>query len=143
MENKKQPGVERPWTFGEFFEMLKKLAMEKGFMERGLYIKEIYPKEIGCEYFSCNALDSKNELRTESINIFSTTYFGGCEGIYTDIVVRTYRYDGHDDNYLATLKVLNTGDESYMRCTKFGAQFCLLAMRYVENHINEFYGWPK
>lgn len=125
MATKKQAGTERPYTWDEFFDVI-----------RGI-VREQVPYWNELDYFNVNHhwTDKPIDLGVWDWNIISETDFGGSEGVYSDFYVRM---EGEPRRHIATAKTLREGDDAYISMHEFAARVCLTVRRYVQEHEDEF-----
>lgn len=120
MDNKKA-GIERPYTFSEFLNIIEAAAKDKKLD----YIDNL-------DYFNCS--DRQEHIETDDFDVRSDTHFGGSEGIYTSFTINT----GTDIKCLAVMKTLGESDEDYIKMHVLAANICLLIKDYVRKHEDEF-----
>ncbi|MDD6017067.1 MAG: hypothetical protein PUC18_12485 [Prevotellaceae bacterium] len=126
MAKKKQAGTERPYTWYEFFRIIRNIVEEE---------QVVMHDEL--DYF-----DTDNHWSDKPIDlsywdwwVVSETQFGGNEGVYTDFYMRL---EGEPRRHIATAKTLNEGDKAYVNMHEFGARVCLAINKYVREHEDEF-----
>jgi len=120
---KKTAGLERPWTFREFQNLVEKIAKEN----------EVEGFEI-LEYFDSSALQRDEEILSIEFDCISKTDFGGSEGIYSGFY---FRENGEEKRF-AVAKTLYNTDEAYIKMSLFAAKICLTVRKYVSEHEDEF-----
>lgn len=119
---KKIAGIERPYTFYEFFKIIEKIAKENN-----------VPCINDLEYFSTYDYDGKT-MNEDDVLFTSETNYGGCEGIYT-----VFYLNGKEKVKFATAKNLSSNDDTYVNMHIFAAKVCLIANNYVwSDHSIEF-----
>lgn len=124
----KAGGVERPYTFMEFKEIIEDLCREQKvpcidsldyFSAKGSWMSSIQPQLFVDDY---------------DIDVVSETTFGSCEGIYSHFYIWMH---GEKIDF-AVAKNLSRTDESFLDMSIFAAKFCLLARKYTWEHEQEF-----
>lgn len=125
MASKKQAGTKRPYTWDEFFDII-----------RGI-VREQVPYWNELDYLNVNHhwTDKPIDLGVWDWHIISETDFGGSEGVYSDFYVRM---EGEPRRHIATAKTLREGDDAYISMHEFAARVCLTVRRYVKEHEDEF-----
>lgn len=120
--DKKQAGLERPYTVAEFVSIIEKMAKEQ-------HIKMM--DEL--DYFS--PMNRENILNDGDTYIISLTKFGSSEGIYTHFYI--YNYNG-EDIMIALAKHLGEDDETFVQMHEFSARITLMMNKYIFKHSEEF-----
>ena len=122
---KKQAGIERPYTWGEFFNII-----------RGI-VREQVPYWHELDYFNLKSefADKQVDLCVHDWRVVSQTDFGPSEGVYSDF----YVYVGDEPcRWLAVAKTLHENDDAYVSMHEFAARVCLAIRHYVKEHEDEF-----
>ena len=129
MKSKKKAGLERPFTLKEFWSLINDEAVKQNVE----YINEL-------EYFDDYILNADKEIRTINFDVTSKIVYGGSEGIYATFYLS---YVNGENVQFAVAKTLSKKDNDYISMHVFAANICLLAMKYIESHEDEFnwYGY--
>lgn len=122
MATKKQAGTERPYTIREFVRKIEDMAREQGVD----YLDHI-------DYI-CPAFDSEREITNPYADLTMHVAYGGCEGIYADIMLRT---EGKEQD-LMTAKTLGEGADDFVAISQMAARMCCIGKRYIHDHDDEF-----
>lgn len=123
MAKKKIAGIDRPFKFCEFQSLVEKIAKEQNI--EGFDIQE---------YFETSGLSRDEEIRDISFDVTAETFFGSCEGIYTNIVF----WKNGERKRFAVAKTLSRRDEDFVKMSVFGAKIVLIIRKYIDEHEDEF-----
>ena len=120
--NTRKAGSQRPYTAGEFLDIIKKIAEEKKveFLDQLDYI-------ISGNY-------SGTEIKTDEFTVQSVTDFGCNEGIYSDFYLKR----GYEKIQIFTAKTLSESPEAFIKMHILAANLCLIAREYLRTHQDEF-----
>lgn len=124
MAKKKIPGIQRPYTFSEFFSIIEQYANERGLVN------------VELDYFNVCSLERDTEITDYDCEFYSETRYGGSEGIYTVFYMRK----GEKVMRFATAKNLCTDDENFVNMHVFGAKITLLINETVWKN-REMFEW--
>ena len=119
----KMPGTERPFSFLDFLNVLKKFAKEQNVEALD-----------SLDYFDVLLIEGEKKLDTPDFYIVSKTAFGGCEGIYSDFYIV---WNGKEERF-ATAKTLEESDDAFLAMSLMAAKVCLIANNYVKHHEDQF-----
>lgn len=122
MATKKQAGTERPYTVHEFVRLIERIAEEQGVE----YLDQL-------DYL-CSASDDKREIVNPYADLTMRVAYGGCEGIYADIMLRT---EGKEQELL-TAKTLGERTEDFVAISAMAARLCCIGKKYIHDHDDEF-----
>lgn len=128
MNNKKQAGIERPYTLREFaYKMIREAATKD------------YIKNVSLDYFDPE--NSEEQItRWDGFDVTFKLSFGGSEGIYADFYLD---YGNGKRVDFATAKTLRESHKAFVDMSVFAAQFVLEVRDYLEANQDEFdwFGW--
>lgn len=118
-------GTERPFTFREFLNEVKDLAMKQNVE----YMDNL-------DYFDVLCIEGNNKLDNSDFCIVSKTTFGGNEGIYADFYIARCGKEAH----FATAKTLEESDDAFLGMSVMAAKVCLLANNYRKDN-EDLFNW--
>jgi len=127
MNDKKQAGIERPYTLKEFARVIEKIANET----KVPYFDHLDYFDGHTEWNNPN----ENVVDNEWCSVISRTIYGGNEGIYTDLYLQ---FPNGEERRFATAKTLGEGDGDYINMHIMAAHLCLIANKYINTHADEF-----
>lgn len=122
MAKKKQAGTERPYTVHEFMRKIEAIAVEQ---------KVDYLDQL--DYLT-SASDWEREITNPYADLTMRVAFGGCEGIYADIMLRT---EGKEQD-LMTAKTLGETADDFVAISAMAARLCCIGKQYIHDHDDEF-----
>lgn len=109
----------KPWTSKELFDEVYNRIEKKGLVPEGLAL----------DYALGSSMP--RDIVDYEWDPVSETYFGGVEGIYTDIFLKGQRFDDCR-LYLGCIKTLGESKEDYRKMAALGAEYCLSLRDMVE-----------
>ena len=122
MAKKKVAGTERPYTVYEFVRKIEQMAQEQGVE----YLDQL-------DYLT-SASDYEREIVNPYADLTMRVAYGGCEGIYADIMLRT---EGKEQDLL-TAKTLGERTEDFVAISAMAARLCCIGKQYIHDHDDEF-----
>jgi len=123
MANKKQAGTERPYTIREFVRKIEQIAKEQGVE----YLDQI-------DYLCADPSDGEGVITNPYADLTMHVAYGGCEGIYADIMLRT---EGKERD-LMTAKTLGETQDDFVAISAMAARLCCIGKQYIHDHDDEF-----
>ena len=122
MAKKKQAGLERPYTMQEFADKIEAIAKE----QKVPYLEHL-------DYICCGIVKER-EITNPYADLTMKVSFGGNEGIYADIYLRT---EGKTEDFF-TCKTLGESDEDFVAISAMAAHLCCIGKHYIADHMDEF-----
>lgn len=123
MAKKKTAGTERPYTVHEFVRKIEQIAKEQGVE----YLDQI-------DYLISASLEREREITNPYADLTMHVAYGGCEGIYADVMLRT---EGKEQELL-TAKTLGERQEDFVAISAMAARLCCIGKQYIHDHDDEF-----
>ena len=80
------------------------------------------------------------EFRNYEFDVLGYVHYGACEGIYINLFFKGDIGSCISDRTgtIGTIKTLDTSEEAFHKMARFMADFQLLAMHFIEAHIDDF-----
>lgn len=127
----------KPYTAGELFDEIIKQVGTPEWVEYALACNHIYDRGSGADSYG------RVFLQYDEFDIYTTTQYGGSEGVYTDVFIQG-NYKGPDEDYdskpikIGTIKTLREGPEAVKKMYAFAADVYILATDYVNKNHDDF-----
>ena len=122
----------KPYTAGELFEEIIHKIETPEWVDYALASNHSYDEA------------SRIQLKYYEFEIYTTTRYGGSEGVYTDVYI-TGNYLGPDDDFLdkkpihiGTVKTLEEGPEAVKKMYGLAADIYIVATDFVNKNIDDF-----
>ena len=116
-------GTDRPYTVYEFVRKIEQIAKEQGVE----YLDQL-------DYLISAPLEREREITNPYADLTMHVAYGGCEGIYADVMLRT---EGKELKLL-TAKTLGERQEDFVAISAMAARLCCIGKQYIHDHDDEF-----